>query len=204
MVQPRGSIFQHQERLQKEVFLRRELEPREDINPGDVIVVTGKRTNTRGDYGGMKAVVKGVIRNPADGTNMLQVMIMQGPEFGREAHIPRARARLEPETPNRFLEAAMVPTKEAAEAAERAAQVIVEAEEKTTAKAEERVTAEAQKAAVEEAKTKTVQAVSSMPAGSSTGAKETKGAKTKTSGPEKKTTKKAEPEETEDVVVDYF
>ena len=147
------------------------MEPREEINPGDVIVVTGKRTDMRGDYGGMKAVVKGVIRNPADGTNMSYAMIMQGPEFGREAHIPRARARLEPETPNRFLEAAMVPTKEAAEAAERAAQAIVEAEEKAAAKAEEGVTAET---------------------------------KAKKSRPEKKTTKKAEPEEAEDVVVDYF
>ena len=109
------------------------MEPQEDINPGDTIVVTGKKTDMRGDYGGMKAVVKGVIRNPADGTNILQVMIMQGPEFGREAHIPRARARFEPEKPNRFLDVARAPTKEAAEAAERAAQAIVEAEERAAA-----------------------------------------------------------------------
>ena len=42
-IQPRGSIFPHHEKLQEEIFRRRELERRENIDPGDTIVVTGPR-----------------------------------------------------------------------------------------------------------------------------------------------------------------
>ena len=62
---------------------------KEELRVTDLVTILGEPSDQRGNYVGMTASIQDIVRNPADGRCMLQILFLDGSQIGRGGCIPQ-------------------------------------------------------------------------------------------------------------------